>query len=77
MAHPCSFKSNSSIVSEDTLFSEGEDSVVFLALRNQTDKESVRIREQTVFEKAVLTNFVLNSISIQYDYELRSFQLNL
>ena len=65
MVHPCSIRSNSLFDSEDTLTSVGEDGVVFLALRNQTAKEGVRIKEQTVVGKAVLTNFVLNSVPIQ------------
>ena len=65
MVHPCSIRSNSLFDSEDTLTSEGEDGVVFLALRNQTAKEGVRIKEQTVVGKAVLTNFVFNSVPIQ------------
>ena len=65
MVHPCSCKSNSSFVSEDTLTSVGEDGIDFLALRTQTADERIRIREQTVVGKAVLTNFVLNSIPIE------------
>ena len=65
MVHPCSIRSNSFFDSEDTLTSVGEDGVVFLALRNQTAKEGVRIKEQTVVGKAVLTNFVFNSVPIQ------------
>ena len=65
MVHPCSIRSNSLFDSEDTLTSVGEDGVVFLALRNQTAKEGVRIKEQTVVGKAVLTNFVFNSVPIQ------------
>ena len=65
IVHPCSIRSNSLFDSEDTLTSVGEDGVVFLALRNQTAKEGVRIKEQTVAGKAVLTNFVFNSVPIQ------------
>ena len=65
MVHPCSIRSNSLFDSEDTLTSVGEDGVVFLALRNQTAKEGVRIKEQTVIGKAVLTTFVFNSVPIQ------------
>ena len=65
MVHPCSIRSNSLFDSEDTLTSVGEDGVVFLALRNQTAKEGVRIKEQTVVGKAVLTNFVFNSVPFQ------------
>ena len=65
MVHPCSIRSNSLFDSEDTLTSVGEDGVVLLALRNQTAKEGVRIKEQTVVGKAVLTNFVFNSVPIQ------------
>ena len=65
MVHPCSIRSNSLFDSEDTLTTVGEDGVVFLALRNQTAKEGVRIKEQTVVGKAVLTTFVFNSVSIQ------------
>ena len=65
MVHPCNIRSNSLFDSEDTLTSVGEDGVVFLALRNQTAKEGVRIKEQTVVGKAVLTNFVFNSVPIQ------------
>ena len=65
MVNPCNVKSNAVFVSEDTLTSVGEDGVVFLALKNQTAKEGVRIKEQTVIGKAVLTNFVFNSVPIQ------------
>ena len=65
MVNPCNVKSNAVFVSEDTLTSVGEDGVVFLALKNQTAKEGVRIKEQTVIGKAVLTTFVFNSVPIQ------------
>ena len=65
MVNPCNVKSNAVFVSEDTLTSVGEDRVVFLALKNQTAKEGVRIKEQTVIGKAVLTTFVFNSVPIQ------------
>ena len=39
--------------------------MIFVALRNQTDKERVRIKAQTVIGKAVLTTFVLNSVPLQ------------
>ena len=65
MVHPCSIRSNLLFDSEDTLTSVGEDGVVFLALRNQTAKEGVRIKEQTVIGIAVLTTFVFNSVPIQ------------
>ena len=65
IVHSCSMKSSSVFVSEDTLISVGEGSIVFIALRNQTDKERVRIKEQTVIGKAMLTTFVLNPVSMQ------------
>ena len=65
MVNPYNVKSNAVFVSEDTLTSVGEDGVVFLALKNQTAKEGVRIKEQTVIGKAVLTTFVFNSVPIQ------------
>ena len=43
----------------------GEDRVFYLAIRNQTENEVVKIKGQTVVEKAVLTNFVFNSVPIQ------------
>ena len=58
-------KSSSVFVSEDTLTSVGEGGIVFIALRNQTDKERVRIKEQTVLGKAMLTTFVLNPVPMQ------------
>ena len=65
MVHSCSMKSKSVFVSEDTLTSVGEEGLIFVALRNQTDKERVRIKAQTVIGKAVLTTFVLNSVPLQ------------
>ena len=66
MVHPCNVKFNAVfVVSEDTRTSVGEDGVVYLAIRNQTDKEVVKIKEQTVVGKAVLTNFVFNGVPIQ------------
>ena len=62
MVHPCNVKSNAVFVSEDTLSSVGKDGVVYLAIRNQTDKAVVKIKEQTVVGNAVLTNFVFNSV---------------
>ena len=56
MVHPRSFKSGLPFVSEDTLTSVAEDGVVFLALKNQTAKEGVGIREQTVVGKALPAN---------------------
>ena len=43
----------------------GKGGIVFIALRNQTDKERVRIKKQTVIGKAKLTTFVLNSVPMQ------------
>ena len=65
MVHSCSMKSSSVFVSEDTLTSVGEGGIVFIALQNQTDKERVRIKEQTVIGKAMLTTFVLNPVPMQ------------
>ena len=36
-----------------------------IALRNQTDKKWVRIKDQTVIGKAMLTTFVLNTVPVQ------------
>ena len=47
----------------------GERGIVFLAIRNQTDKERVKIKAQTVIGKAALTTFVLNSVLMQTDGE--------
>ena len=58
-------KSSSVFVSEDTLTFVGEGGIVFIALRNQPDKERVRIKEQTVIGKAMLTTFVLNPVPMQ------------
>ena len=69
MVQPSSSKSNAIFVSEDTLTSVGEDGAVFLALRNQTSKEEVRIRKQTVIGMAALTTFVLNSVSLLNENE--------
>ena len=69
MVHPCNIKSRSIFVSEDTLTSVGEQGTIFVALRNQTDKERVRIKAQTVIGKAVLTIFVLNSVPLQNNGE--------
>ena len=66
MVHSYSMKSNAVFVSEDTLTSVGEGGVVFIALRNQTDKERVRIKEQTVIGKAMLTAFILNPVPLQH-----------
>ena len=65
----CSIKSSSVFVSEDTLTSVGEGGIVFLAIRNQTDKERVKIKAQTVIGKAALTTFVLNSVLMQTEGE--------
>ena len=65
----CSMKSTSVFVSEDTLTSVGEGGIVFLAIRNQTDKEQVKIKAQTVIGKAALTTFVLNSVLMQTEGE--------
>ena len=65
MVLSCSMKSNSVFVSEDTLTSVGERGIVFIALQNQTDKERVRIKEQTVIGKAMLTTFMLNPLPMQ------------
>ena len=51
----CSIKSSSVFVSEDTLTSVGERGIVFLAIRNQTDIERVKVKAQTVIGKAALT----------------------
>ena len=67
--HSCSIKSTSVFVSEDTLTSVGEGGIVFLAIRNQTDKERVKIKAQTVIGKAALTTFVLNSVLMQTEGE--------
>ena len=64
LAHPHNTKTDSPLVLEETLFSVGEDGVIYLALRNQTAKERMRIKKQTVVGKAVLTSFVLNSLSV-------------
>ena len=69
MVQPSSSKSNAIFVSEDTLTSVDEEGAVFLALRNQTSKEEVRIRKQTVIEMAALTTFVLNSVSLLNENE--------
>ena len=69
MVHSCSIKSRSVFVSEDTLTSVGEEGIIFVALRNQTDKERVRVKAQTVVGKAALTTFVLNSIPLQNNGE--------
>ena len=69
MVHPCNVKSNAVFVSEDTLTSVGEDGVVYLAIRNQTYKEMVIIKDQTVVGKVVLTNFVVKSVPIQDSLE--------
>ena len=69
MVHPCSCTFNSSFVSEDTLTSVCKVGIVFSARRNQTAKESVRIREQTINGKAVITNLALNSIPIRINCE--------
>ena len=69
MVQPSSSKSNAIFVSEDTLTSVGEDGEVFLAQWNQTSKEEVRIRKQTVIGKAALTTFVLNSVSLLNENE--------
>ena len=58
-------KSSSVFVSEDTLTSVGEGAIVFIALRNETDRERVRYKEQTVIGKAMLTTFVLNPVPMQ------------
>ena len=47
----------------------GEEGTIFLALRNQTDKERVRIKKQTVIGKTALTTFVLNSNPMQINGE--------
>ena len=73
MVHPCSDKSNALFVSEDTLTSMGEDGVLYFAIRNQTDEEVVKIKAQTVVGKAVLTNFVFNSVPIQDSLEASKF----
>ena len=65
MVHSCSMKSSSVFLSEDTLTSVGEEGIVFIALQNQTDNERVRIKEQTVIGKAMLTTFVLNHVLMQ------------
>ena len=69
MVHPCNDKSNAVFVSEETLTSVGEVGVLYLAIRNQTDKEVVKIKGQTVAGKTVLTNFVFNSVPIQDSLE--------
>ena len=58
MIQSCSANSNATFASEDTLTSVGEDGVVFLALRNQTDKEGMRIKKQTVVGKAAQLGFL-------------------
>ena len=65
----CSIKSSSVFVSEDTLTSVGEGGIVFLAILNQTDKERVKIKAQTVIGKAALTTFVLNYVLMQTEGE--------
>ena len=65
----CSIKTSSVFVSEDTLTSVGEGGIVFLAIRNQTDKERVKIKAETVIGKAALTTFVLNSVLMQTEGE--------
>ena len=65
MIHSCSMKSSSVFVSEDTLTSVGEGGIVFITLRNETDRERVRYKEQTVIGKAMLTTFVLNPVPMQ------------
>ena len=46
MIHSCSMKASSVFVSEDTLTSVGEGGIVFIALRNQTDKEWVESKNR-------------------------------
>ena len=65
MVHSCSMRSKSVFVSEDTLTSVGAEGIIFVALQNQTDKERVRVKEQTVIGKAALITFVLNSLPMQ------------
>ena len=73
----CSIKSSSVFVSEDTLTSVGEGGIVFLAIRNQTDKERVKIKAQTVIGKAALTTFVLNSDLMQTEGEASKLSAEL
>ena len=63
MVHLCIIKTNSLFLLEVTPTFAGEGGVVFSALRNQTAKERARLKEQTIFGKAVVTNFELNSVS--------------
>ena len=60
---------DSPFVLEGTLTSVGEDGVVYLALRNQTSKERVRVKVQRAAGKAVLASFVLNSVYVEDNIE--------
>ena len=75
MVYSCSMKSNSVFVSEDTLTSVGEEGIIFLALRNQIDKERIRIKKQIVIGKAALTTFVLKSVPMQKKCEASKFSV--
>ena len=77
MVHPCNVKSNAVFVSDDTLTSVGEDDVLYLAIRNQTNKEVDKIKGRTVVGNAVLTNIVYNSVPIQDSLEASKLSAEL
>ena len=54
-----------------------EGGVLFLALKNQTRKERVGVDKPTVAGKAVLTNFVLNSVSFEVNIEATKLAVDL
>ena len=62
--HFCNVMVHSCCIRRYTNFRGGR-GIVVIALRNQTDKERVRIKEQTVIGKALLTTFVLNPVPMQ------------
>ena len=65
MVWSCSMESIPVFVSEGTPTSVGEEGIIFLTLRNQTDKERVKVKDQTKNGNATFIAFVLNFVSMQ------------
>ena len=49
----------------DKLTSLGEEEILFVALQNETARERVQVKTKTVIGKAVLSTFVLQSVSLK------------
>ena len=64
MIRPSGMYNRSSFISEDTLTSVGDDSMVYLAIRNKTAPENLQIPSKTVLGKAEPTVFMFRPVSV-------------